>query len=128
MRIKGDTFEASSDRHLALILLSNMRAFLRFFVAIFACLARVATVCFGNDYSLDVYKITFTDEGEYVEPQIDLTATAQAKSDSSGKVIHISTFHDIKEACALLMDLMLAIGNQEDVYVSQYIAEKSKQI
>ena len=77
-----------------------------------------------ENYAFD---ITFMDEEEQLEPQIDLTATTRGKPGSSGRAIHISTFHDIKEACFLLMDLMLAIKNQEAVFnVSQHIAEKSK--
>lgn len=77
-----------------------------------------------ENYAFD---ITFMDEEEQLEPQIDLTATTRGKPGSSGRAIHISTFHDIKEACFLLMDLMLAIENQEVIFnVAQYIAEKSK--
>ncbi|MCY4553103.1 MAG: hypothetical protein OXC79_05480 [Candidatus Poribacteria bacterium] len=67
------------------------------------------------------FDITFTDEVERLEPQIDLTATARAGSGGSGKVSLIATFYDIKEACSLLTALMSAIENQEAVFsVSQH--------
>ena len=63
------------------------------------------------------FDITFMDSDEQLEPQIELTATAD-----SGKVFQISTFYDIKQACALLTDLMSAIENQEVVFnVPEYI-------
>ena len=63
------------------------------------------------------FDITFMDGDEQLEPQIELTATAD-----SGKVFQISTFYDIKQACALLTDLMSAIENQEVVFnVPEYI-------
>ena len=66
-----------------------------------------------NSIEIESYAfgIMFMDGGEQLEPQIDLTATA-----SSGKVFQISTFYDIKQACSLLTDLMLAIENQETVF------------
>ena len=57
------------------------------------------------------FDIMFMDGDEQLEPQIELTATA-----SSGNVFQISTFYDIKQACSLLTDLMLAIENQETVF------------
>ena len=57
------------------------------------------------------FDITFMDGDEQLEPQIELTATA-----SSGKVFQISTFYDIKQACSLLTDLMLAIENHGTVF------------
>lgn len=67
-----------------------------------------------NSIEIDSYAfdITFMDGDDQLEPQIDLTATAKAGSDT----FLISTFYDIKEACSLLTDLMSAIENQEDVF------------
>ena len=62
-----------------------------------------------ESYTLD---ITFMDSEAQLEPQIDLTATPP----TDGKVFHISTFYDIKEACSLLTALMLAIENGEEVF------------
>ena len=73
-------------------------------------------------YSLD---ITFMDEEGQLEPQIDLTATARAESDSRKEVFLISTLYDIKEACSLLTALMLAIENQEAVFqVAEYTEQR----
>lgn len=69
------------------------------------------------------FDITFMDDDEQLEPQIDLTATARAESSSRGEVFLISTFYDIKEACSLLTALMSAIENQEAVFnIRQHIA------
>ena len=67
-----------------------------------------------NSIEMESYAcdITFMDGEGQLEPQIDLTATARA----DGKVSHISTFYDIKEACSLLTALMLAIENGEEVF------------
>ncbi len=67
-----------------------------------------------NSIKMESYAcdITFMDGEAQLEPQIDLTATARA----DGKVFHISTFYDIKEACSLLTALMLAIENGEEVF------------
>lgn len=64
-----------------------------------------------EDYT---FHITFMRDDEQLEPQIDFTATAPAESGK--KVFLISQFDDIKEACALLTALMLAIENQEAVF------------
>ncbi len=67
-----------------------------------------------NSIEMESYAcdITFMDSEAQLEPQIDLSATARA----DGKVFHISTFYDIKEACSLLTALMLAIENGEEVF------------
>ena len=58
------------------------------------------------------FDITFLEGDEQLEQQVDFTAT-----DRDGKSIKIGTFYDIKEACSLLTDLMLAIEeNQEGVF------------
>ena len=69
-----------------------------------------------NSIKMESYAcdITFMDGEAQLEPQIDLTATARAEK--GGKVFHISTFYDIKEACSLLTALMLAIENGEEVF------------
>ena len=64
-----------------------------------------------ESYALD---ITFMDSDAQLEPQIDLSATAQ--TENGREVSLISTFHDIKAACSLLTALMLAIENGEDVF------------
>ena len=75
------------------------------------------------------FDITFMDGEEQLEPQIELTATARAESGSRGEVSQISTFYDIEEACLLLMELMLAIENQEVVFnVSQRIHSISQRV
>ena len=67
-----------------------------------------------NSIEIESYAcdITFMDGETQSEPQIDLTATAR----TDGKVFHISTFYDIKEACSLLTALMLAIESGEEVF------------
>lgn len=69
-----------------------------------------------NSIEMESYAcdITFMDGEAQLEPQIDLSATARAEK--GGKVFHISTFYDIKEACSLLTALMLAIENAEEVF------------
>ena len=69
-----------------------------------------------NSIEMESYAcdITFMDGEAQLEPQIDLSATARAEK--GGKVFHISTFYDIKEACSLLTALMLAIENGEEVF------------
>lgn len=65
------------------------------------------------------FDITFMNEDEQLEPQIDLTATANDK-----EVFQIATLYDIEEACSLLTALMLAIENQEAVFqVAQHIKQ-----
>ena len=63
-----------------------------------------------ESYALD---ITFMDEDNQLEPQIDLTATSR---DKGKEVSLISKFYDIKEACSRLTALMMAIENGEDVF------------
>ena len=69
-----------------------------------------------NSIEIESYAcdITFMDGEAQLEPQIDLSATERAEK--GGKMFHISTFYDIKEACSLLTDLMLAIENGEKVF------------
>ena len=69
-----------------------------------------------NSIEMESYAcdITFMDGEAQLEPQIDLSATARAEK--GGKVFHISTFYDIKEACSVLTALMLAIENREEVF------------
>ena len=55
------------------------------------------------------FDISFMEGDEQLEPQVDFTAT-----DRGGKSIKLGTFYDIKEACSLLMDLMLAIEENQD--------------
>ena len=65
------------------------------------------------------FDIAFMDDDGQLSPQIDLTASEE-KADGTGKVVgkvvKIASFYDIKEACALLTALMLAIENQEAVF------------
>ena len=65
-----------------------------------------------EDYT---FYITFMEDEEQLEPQIDLTATARAEK-TGKKVFLISQFDEIKKACALLTALMEAIENQEVVF------------
>ena len=64
-----------------------------------------------ESYTLD---ITFMDEDNQLEPQIELTATPR---DGGKAVSLISKFYDIKKACSLLTALMEAIENQEAVFI-----------
>ena len=70
----------------------------------------------STDIESYAFDIAFMDSEGPLEPQIDLTATARAESGSRREIFLISTFYDIKEACSLLMALMSAIENQEDVF------------
>ena len=61
------------------------------------------------------FDIAFMDDDEQLSPQIDLTASEE-KADGTGRVVKVASFYDIKEACALLEALMLAIENHEAVF------------
>lgn len=65
------------------------------------------------------FDIAFMDDDGQLSPQIDLTASEE-KADGTGRVVgravKIASFYDIKEACALLEALMLAIENHEAVF------------
>ena len=76
----------------------------------------------SNSIEIESYHfdVVFMDDDGQLNPQIDLTASEE-KADGTGRVVKIASFYDIKEACALLTDLMLAIENQETVFnVSQH--------
>ena len=61
------------------------------------------------------FDIAFMDDDGQLSPQIDLTASEE-KADGTGRVVKVASFYDIKEACALLEALMLAIENHESVF------------
>ena len=71
----------------------------------------------SNSVEIESYHfdVVFMDDDGQLSPQIDLTASEE-KADGTGRVVKIASFYDIKEACALLKDLMLAIENQEAVF------------
>lgn len=71
----------------------------------------------SNSIEIESYHfdVAFMDDDGQLSPQIDLTASEE-KADGTGRVVKIARFYDIKEACALLTDLMLAIENQEAVF------------
>ena len=61
------------------------------------------------------FDIAFLDDDGQLSPQIDLTASEE-KADGTGRVVKVASFYDIKEACALLEALLLAIENHEAVF------------
>ena len=71
----------------------------------------------SNSIEIESYHfdVAFRDDDGQLNPQIDLTASEE-KADGTGKVVKIASFYEIKEACSLLVALMLAIENQEAVF------------